>query len=142
MEEVRFTVIGQPQGKQRPRTIRLKNGKSCTYTPENTVLYENLIKSEYWRQVGNVRFDNGDFISARIVAFYGIPASASKKKQFEMMSGKIRPTKKPDTDNVLKVICDALNGIAYKDDAQIVHARVSKYYSDNPRVEIYLQKAN
>ena len=33
-----------------------------------------------------------------------------------------------------KIICDALNGIAYRDDAQIVDALVRKFYSDTPRV--------
>ena len=48
--------------------------------------------------------------------------------------GKERPTRKPDFDNIGKIICDALNGIAYRDDAQIVDALVRKFYSDTPRV--------
>lgn len=47
-----------------------------------------------------------------------------------MLSGQLYPTKKPDWDNVGKIICDALNGIAYRDDAQIVFAAVSKSYTE------------
>ena len=58
-----------------------------------------------------------------------------------MRSGIIRPTKKPDFDNIAKIICDALNGIAYKDDASIVSAIVEKYYADddNPKVVATIQ---
>ena len=51
-----------------------------------------------------------------------------------MIDRLIRPIRKPDWDNVGKIICDALNGIAYRDDAQIVDALVRKFYSDTPRV--------
>ena len=65
-----------------------------------------------------------------------------KPKQVKelMKENKIRPTKKPDFDNISKVIADSLNGIAYKDDAQIVSAIFQKYYSDEPRVEVTITK--
>ena len=58
-----------------------------------------------------------------------------------MEAGLIRPTKRPDVDNVLKIVCDALNKIVYDDDACIVDAQVRKYYSANPRVEISIEEA-
>jgi len=78
----------------------------------------------------------------RIIAYYAIPASTSQKKRREMESGLLRPIKKPDVDNLAKVVCDALNKIAYRDDAQVVDAQVSKYYSDQPRIEVIMQNAN
>jgi len=74
-----------------------------------------------------------------IVAFYGIPKSERKWKQKLMRSGEIRPMKKPDSDNIAKVILDALNGIAFRDDSQVIDLHVTKHYSDDPRVEIYLR---
>ena len=50
-----------------------------------------------------------------------------------------RPTKKPDLDNIIKAIADSLNGIAYKDDAQIVELKSKKFYSDTPRVEVTIK---
>ena len=73
-------------------------------------------------------------LSVRIFAFHSIPKSVSRKKHLAMIDRLIRPTRKPDWDNVGKIICDALNGIAYRDDAQIVDALVRKFYSDTPRV--------
>lgn len=57
----------------------------------------------------------------------------------EMLAGKIRPTKRPDADNVLKAIADGLNGLAYHDDAQLVEMKGAKYYDaiEGVRVTIY-----
>jgi Holliday junction resolvase RusA-like endonuclease len=57
-----------------------------------------------------------------------------------MLENIIRPTKKPDADNIAKIVCDALNGIAFLDDKQIVDARITKWYSDTPRIEIIIQE--
>lgn len=59
-----------------------------------------------------------------------------------MVSGNIRPTHKPDFDNVTKAVCDALNGIAYSDDSQIVDAMERKFYSEQPRIEVIIRQAS
>ena len=56
-----------------------------------------------------------------------------------MVAGDIRPTKKPDFDNVTKAVCDALNGVAYDDDSQIVDAMARKFYSEQPRIEVIIK---
>lgn len=81
-------------------------------------------------------------IGMEITAFYSIPKSTSRKRAALMREGLIRPAKKPDFDNVAKVICDALNKIAYYDDAQIVEAAFAKFYADEPRVVVRLWKIN
>lgn len=139
--KIKFSVLGEPQGKGRPRFSRLPNGGVATRTPDETMVYENLVVTEYRRQVGTTKFDDQDRVYVRIIAYYGIPASTSKKKRRDMESGLLRPMKKPDADNILKIVCDALNSIAYRDDAQIVDAQVSKYYSIQPRVEVIMQNA-
>jgi Holliday junction resolvase RusA-like endonuclease len=78
-------------------------------------------------------------LDLRVAAYYSIPVSASRKKKAAMESGEIRPTKKPDADNILKVVADALNKIAYHDDAQVVDARVQKSYSRDPRLEVSIE---
>lgn len=129
-----FCIYGEPQGKGRPR-FSTYGGKVTTRTPDKTVLYENLVVTEYRSQSGK-RFPDDAMLDVRIIAYYGIPKSASKKKRQAMLDKQIRPTKKPDFDNIGKVICDSLNGIAYHDDAQIVDSQVRKFYSDTPRVVV------
>lgn len=129
---ITFNVPGEPQGKGRPRVT-----KFGTYTPEKTMIYENWIKACYVEQV-NQHLGEGQIIMA-IEIYYSIPKSATKGKLLAMQHNIVRPTKKPDCDNVLKAVADSLNGIAYKDDSQIVRATVAKYYSDNPRLVVNLE---
>lgn len=132
--EVEIVVPGSPVGKGRPRFAKRGNFIS-TYTPEKTVVYENLIKCEYERQSG-YRFPDTSPLRVIILAYFEIPKSVSKKKRVEMIKGYARPTKKPDLDNIAKCYLDALNGVAYKDDVQVVECCVEKYFSENPRVKI------
>lgn len=131
-----FCIYGEPQGKGRHRTAG-----GHEYTPEKTTIYENLVKTEYRLQSG-VRFADDAMLDVRILAYYTIPKSASQKKQRMMLDGIIRPIKKPDYDNIGKVICDALNKIAYRDDAQVVDAQVRKFYSETPRVVVTISDIN
>lgn len=135
--KVKFTILGEPAGKGRPRFT--KQGRP--YTPDKTVNYETLVKLEYRRQCHDFKFDDGVPLDARITAYYGIPKSVSKKKAKLMEERKIRPMKKPDFDNIGKIVCDSLNGIAYRDDSQIVDGLVRKFYSTNPRVVVTIQEA-
>jgi len=91
---------------------------------------------------GTHRFDEGEALGLIVEAYFAIPMSASRKKREGMLAGTLRPTGKPDLDNVLKVVADSLNGIAYRDDAQIAWAMVTKLYSDRPRVEVTLRSGN
>ncbi len=129
--QVKFTVNGEPKGKGRPRFT--KSGHA--YTPKDTAEYEALVRAEYMRQCGGVSFDKGVMLGLHVMAYYGIPKSVSKKKRLQMLSGQIRPTKKPDTDNIVKIIADSLNGVVYYDDAQLVDTTVHKFYAEKPRVE-------
>lgn len=131
--QVEFTVDGKPQGKARPRVM-----KGYTYTPRNTVLYEEQVRTEYARQTNSYRFADDRLLCLQIWAYMPIPKSTPKAKRELMLSGHIRPAKRPDLDNILKAIADALNGIAYHDDAQLVDMRATRWYSDSPRVEVYI----
>lgn len=79
-------------------------------------------------------------LEVHIIAYYEIPKSTSKKKKQEMLEDKIRPTIKPDTDNIAKSILDSLNGIAYKDDKQVVDLRVRKQYAEVPSVSVWISE--
>lgn len=131
---VEFTVLGTPIAKGRPRFAR--RGKWVqAYTPDKTVQYENLVKLSY-AQYDGIKLIGA--IRAEIHAYFPIPKSASKKKQALMLENKEKYVKKPDAENIVKGILDALNGIAYDDDSQITELLVTKAYSDKPRAEVKL----
>ena len=139
--QIKFTIPGEPQGKGRPRFAHV-GGRPMAFTPDKTVLYENLVAMEYRCQCGGKRFDDHAALVLEVHAYYAIPLSVSRKRRNLMQSGKLRPTIKPDWDNIGKVIADSLNQIAYRDDAQIVEARICKYYADDPRVEVMIQEVS
>lgn len=132
-----FVIEGEPQSKGRPR-FSVINGRVHTRTPDGTVIYENLVKLSYRESCNEPMYEQGVPLVMKITAFYGIPKSVSNKKRQLMMSEKLRPTKKPDIDNLCKVVMDSLNKIAYHDDAQVVETSVCKFYSDCPRVFVQI----
>lgn len=133
-KSVCLEVEGDPVAKGRPRFF---NGK--TITPAKTSNYENYVKELF---IINKQPKLDGYIKATINAFFSIPKSTSKKKALLMASGDIRPTKKPDLDNIAKIILDALNKLAYDDDSQIVELTINKFYSDDPRVYLRLEEVN
>lgn len=145
MNEVKFVVYGEPQGKGRPRFVSRYNPVTQqafgqAHTPEKTIVYENLVRTEYSIQCKGFRFPDDAMLDMRIMAYYSIPKSKSNKVKEKMRTHQLRPTKKPDMDNVVKVIADSLNQLAYKDDTQIVDQMCRKFYSDTPRVEVVIKQ--
>lgn len=118
-----FTVNIEPIGKARPRMTR--NGH--VYTPKETVEAERAIATAYKRYKGG-KAEKGVPVSIDVYAYFRIASSWSEKRKAAAMDGQIKPTKKPDADNILKLVADALNGVAYEDDAQVVDVSLQKRY--------------
>lgn len=140
MRSVTFHVPGKPQGKARAKTYHNKNGFTTTVTPEQTVLYENLIKDQYLNYCSGLYLERGIPVTLRIVARFLPPKSTSKKRQAAMLEGRELPLKKPDMDNIVKVVADALNGTAYHDDTQIVYVAAKKAYSAREGLDITVEE--
>lgn len=124
---MKFTVYGKPQGKARPRFTR----QGRAYTPEKTVYYETQIRQAYINAGGELISDSAPILIC-------ITACFKKAKSNKMPS----PTLKPDTDNIAKAVCDALNSVAYKDDKQITCLTVDKVWAEDgiERVEIEVEE--
>jgi Holliday junction resolvase RusA-like endonuclease len=135
-----FTIPGPPRGKGRPKFAR--RGKFTTvYTDDKTASYENLAKLAAERALAG-RGPTPDAVDVFVHAVYAIPKSASKAARTAMLSGAIRPTKKPDLDNVVKAVLDGVNGVVFDDDAQVVGGGQTKFYGETPRVEVIVKKAD
>ena len=132
-----FEVIGAPVGKRRPKFSTV-HGYAQAIKPTEDVIYENLVKLSFQQAKPSDYnlFDKA--VKMTILAYFAIPKSFSKKKQNEAIEGRISPLTKPDADNIAKIICDALNDIAYKDDTQIVELTIIKKYASEPKVKITL----
>ena len=128
---ITFVVPGAARGKQRARTVR--NG-SHTYTPKETLLAENQIAwycREAMKAHGATKLEGPVMLEFR--ALYNCPSSWSKKKKAEAYW----KTTKPDLDNIEKLLKDALNGVAWVDDAQIAKvAKLKRYIEDGEEARI------
>ena len=135
---VMYTVYGEAIGKQRPRFVRRGNHVS-TYTPEKTKTYEDEIRYMARAAMGA----SPPLETPVTVAIYirvEIPKSFSKQKRKDALEGILKPTKKPDIDNIAKCFLDGMNGIVYQDDKQVINLHVTKVYAETPAVEIMVKE--
>ena len=134
---IAFTVPGQPVGKGRPR-IGNVGAHARMFTPAKTVSYEGLVAHAAHQAMQGRPLLQG---AVRVLMHIDvqIPASWSKRKQAQAMTGEIRPTTKPDIDNIEKAIFDACNGVTWRDDVQVVEVSKAKRYSAAPGVRVVIE---
>lgn len=131
-----FEMIGDIVGKARPR-MNTRTGRA--YTPTNTKLYEYSLRQWFLMNYPNFKPIESR-VKVTIIAYFGIPKSTSKKKEAEMLQGNISPTKKPDADNIIKIVLDAMNKFAFNDDTQVTKLEIEKKYDKIPRIYIKVEE--
>lgn len=142
---VAFEITGKPghKGRHRSRIVfpadRKKPPFVHHYADPETEKYEALLA-----EVGALhmrgRAPSEQPLAILVHAFCRVPDSWSRREREQAIAGAIRPTSRPDSDNYLKVVQDALNGVCYRDDSQIVDARVIKRYDERPGMRIELRE--
>jgi Holliday junction resolvase RusA-like endonuclease len=133
---IKIIIPGEPVAQGRPR---FGNGKA--YDPAKSKAYKNMVSLSGRAQMGGKEPVDGA-LAVSICIFRSIPKSFTKAKRAAALSGKLRPTTRPDMSNYIKGIEDALNGIVWKDDSCIVGycEPFGKWYSDDPRAEVIVSK--
>lgn len=131
-----FEVIGDIIGKQRPR-VNMYTGS--VYTPNKTKDYEEYIKQSFFLKYPNNQVLYGR-IKIEIVAYIKIPRTTKKDEKNKMLDGEISPVKKPDIDNIAKVVLDAINDFVIKDDKQVSKIAVEKKYSEEEKLYIRVEE--
>lgn len=123
-----FRVDGRPQGKARARTFYdAQSRKMRSVTPESTRVYEEAIRWAFVAQRGSGGPRAASY-RVDILAAYKIPKAWSESKRAAALRGEVPVTAKPDADNVIKVVLDALNGLAWEDDRQVTQVSCRKVY--------------
>lgn len=131
---VQFFVPGKPQGKGRPRAVA--RGKFVRmYTPAKTATYESTVALAASQAMAGREPFTGP-VEALMTMVLPVPSSWSRRKQADATAGLVVPTTKPDMDNVVKAVFDAVNGIVWTDDVQVVGLRVRKVYGATPGVQV------
>lgn len=130
---IEFTVNIKPMG-----AVRMtQRSKWENPTAQRYLSYKSVIGMEARK---HIKIPLSGPVQAIISFYYPIPKSWSKKDQEKARSGEIVPTVKPDLDNCVKGVYDALNKIAWKDDNLVIATTARKYYSDKPRIEIMIEE--
>ena len=136
MAKYEFEIPETITGKARPR-MNTRTGKA--YTPTKTKNYEYLTRYYFTQKYPKYIPIEGR-VKITIIAYFEITKSTSKKREAEMLKGIISPTKKPDWDNIGKIICDSLNKFAYLDDSQITYSTIIKKYAKTPKVDVIIEE--
>ena len=147
MAEYSITYMGKLQAQQRPRhrMVVTKNGQIFSQTYEQKQSRDFKASLHLLAQDA-VQKKNGKPLEGAVclVLTIGVamPQSMSKKQRALVEDGKLFPTKKPDVDNMLKAVMDALNGVVYFDDKQVVSVTVRKYYTEMDGLVVNVWEVN
>lgn len=132
-----FIIPGKPVPMPRPRFTR--NGH--TYNPPKAQLKKKeisiLARNEMTRRSVGI---TDRAVTLEINCYFEPPKSYTLKKLKQISNGQLQYIKKPDVDNLAKTVLDALNGIAYNDDSQVIKMIVSKEYSDTAHTKVFVQE--
>ena len=131
-----FEVTGDIKGKARPR---VNTYTGTAYTPTPTKDYENLIK-QYFKIKYPRYVPLEGRVEIKISAIFDVPKKTTKKDRILIEEGKLSPTKKPDIDNIVKIVLDALNKMAFKDDNQITKLEVEKLYGQEEKIVVRVKE--
>ena len=139
MMQIHFQVEGDPKGKGRPRFSRV-GSFTKVYTDKQTLTYEALIATFAKQAMGGtepLKTPVSVFLYVRLP----IPQSYPKKRREACLSGVEMPCKKPDIDNIAKTYLDAMNGVIFVDDTQVIDLHVKKLYSEKAGVDVMVTEA-
>lgn len=134
MNVLKIEIPGDVQAQQRPRVTR--NG---TFDPKESKDYKSFVRLVA-SQIAPETLITED-IKLTIDIYRKMPKaiSNSQKKLQQALNGELRPTTKPDIDNLAKGIKDGLSKVIWRDDSQVTELIALKWYSDNPRAEVMIE---
>lgn len=132
---VELIVEGEPVAKGRHR---MNTKTKVSYTPAKTIKAENTIKAEWYRQVGKSYADYTGVVRMDLIFAFPIRKSWTKAKKKEALRRRYH-TIKPDRDNLMKTVQDALNGLAYKDDSQVADGSTIKIWDTKGYTKIRIE---
>ena len=130
-------LAGAPRGKGAARAAAV-GGRVHAYTDARTRGYEAQLRYAAQQAMAGEP-PTAEAVEVEITAALAIPASWSKRKTAAALAGEIRPTVKPDWDNFAKALGDALNGVVWVDDKQIVRGIVAKVYAAAPSLRVMVR---
>ena len=132
-------LLGEAVAQGRPRMTTI-NGHPRAYDPAKSRTYKATLALLASQAMRERKLDLcTDAVALTVIQLKAIPKSMTKKKRQDAMFGTLRPTTKPDLDNVIKAVMDAFKMVVWRDDSQVVDIRASKFYADAPLIRIIIE---
>ena len=137
IKRIKFEVLGDPKSQLRLKFRRM-GSRIHTYVPEVTKMAEQNFTLQSLAHRPKELICGPVYVGLKIIR--SIPKSMSKKNKLLALDEVLRPITKPDLSNYIKLIEDAITGIFYRDDAQIVgYLDIGKYYGLTPKIEVVIE---
>ena len=138
---ISFTASGPVRGQGRPRAYVRPSGHAGLYQTDADMSYREMLRIlalEAMREAGYMSAATGSISGFRVYmrVWKKIPSSWPKKRQAEAAEGRIPLASKPDIDNVVKMVLDAMNGIVYPDDRLVVSVMACKGWSLDDALDV------
>lgn len=137
-----FTIDGDPFGKLNLRPMNVK-GHASVFNPKENTDYMEKVSSAVKKQLGEGSEPDPDsMFVVKVHAYFQIPKRLSKRMKMLALQNKVKPTKKPDLDNISKVVLDGIthSQSVWKDDSQVIEEHLYKYYAEDPCVVVVIEK--
>ncbi|MCM3699222.1 RusA family crossover junction endodeoxyribonuclease [Paenibacillus macerans] len=134
---IQFTVYGEPVAQGRPK-FSTAGGFPKAYDPKKSRDYKDYVKLAAAEHAPTTPLEGP--LGMVLTVYRSTPKSFSKRKAALAEEGKLTPTTKPDVDNYLKGVKDALKGVIWRDDSQVVEVYARKRYSARPRIEVKIKE--
>lgn len=136
---IEFEFLGKPVGQGRPK-FSTRGGFVRAIDPQKSRDYKSYVKAVVAEKISQIKGFQPmqGAICLKLIAVLAIPKSKPKKFREAALTGKVHPTVKPDIDNIYKIVTDAMQGIVYEDDKQIIDAALNKRYGLQPRVVVQI----
>jgi Holliday junction resolvase RusA-like endonuclease len=134
---------GEPKGRLQPQpriVTRRRDGRQVAilHQASKTRRYQKSLAWAARAAMGRRALITGA-VAVTVTAVMSVPRSWSKRKRDAALAGVLRPTGKPDWDNLGKQL-DAFKGIVWGDDAPVVDGRVVKVYGEEPMLRIEVKE--
>jgi Holliday junction resolvase RusA-like endonuclease len=142
---IKFEIPGEPTPKARPRFRIIGKGKAqrvMTYNTAETVQAEKKVSCYFLKHHPGFRPLEAEPLRVSVTAIHSIPKSWTKKRKQECITVMQPKITRPDGDNILKLVTDALNGVAYKDDGLITEMNIKKFYGSEPMTIVEIERLN
>lgn len=137
-----LTLVGHPQhkGRHRSRIVQPRGKKPFihNYPDPDTEAFEATLAQAAKLKMRS-RAPTEEPLCLLVIIDRAIPKSWSERDRQAALAGRILPTARPDWDNHGK-ITDALNRVVWKDDSQVVDARVLKRFHASPAITIQVRE--